>query len=789
MLDKRELKDFKMSLNEYIDYGIDNAFSQKWIKELENASARVHIDRLEQLKISLQAEAIRLFGIEDKTLIDSIKKAYNERYNQNNYIVQKGLGIGFDIVDINQDKLDKLIVKPWANDGRNFSNRLWQSKEQMVNNLYNQTVRLSLGGSLKDAIDSMTRYVGREIKNKKYAAQRLIQTEMSYFTSEAQKESYKELGLDKYEIVATLDNKTSSICQEMDGKVYDMKAYQSGVTAPPFHPNCRSTTCPYFDDEFTVGEMRKAKDILGNTYKVPADMTYKEWKAKQDDLKNDRTDNTKLDKNQLKNEEPKEIRFNDITDKWTEKTKEGSYAECESITINGKTYRVGDNGVVLNLNNRSDEVEIAKALAEKYGKEAVILPEISGNNRYIHMADLMVNGKPVEIKTLSASGHNTIKNAIKRAKGQANDIIINIGKTELTTEEIIDTIQKQFNNPQCRHMENCIIMKNGEILKVFEQKKLVGTSAMLKHDVIPTIGDITIKSLKSQLQNDKKDDKIYIRKAEVVEGQDLVGKIKYKGLLKPKFRGDPNKLYAIDEIVEKQGFNGLPTIINSEEELKKLTNADTLLGERTIRAKDEDLFNQYCNDLLNDRFYINCAVGGAQYGQGMYFCGDYTKGKISANKWQHEIDQYAGKAPFKKTYWLTLQKNIKSIEDNKIKQEYFKKIIGKDELSREEKIIFDRFTGRTTILTKRMVSEWFDDIKEKYKQEGKLEQLLELQKSMRKDLGVMAAEMGYDMIEAKGHGTTGSYNVLLNRTKLIIIDKDIKAETIENIFGGNGIEK
>ena len=189
-------------------------------------------------------------------------------------------------------------------------------------------------------------------------------------------------------------------------------------------------------------------------------MTYKEWKEKQEDLKNEKEEK----------KEPNVIRFNDITNKWTEKTKEGSYTECDSITVNGKTYKVGDNGVVLDLNNRTSEIEIAKVLAEKYGKEVVILPEISGKNANIKTADLMVNGKLVEIKTINASGPNTIKNAIKHAKGQANDIIINIGDTKLTTDEIIGTIQRQFNNIQCQHMESCVVIKNGEVLKVFEQK-------------------------------------------------------------------------------------------------------------------------------------------------------------------------------------------------------------------------------------------------------------------------------------------------------------------------------
>ena len=101
-------------------------------------------------------------------------------------------------------------------------------------------------------------------------------TESAYFSSVAQRECYKELDVEKYDIVATLDNHTSEICQEMDGKTFKMSEYEAGVTAPPFHVRCRSCTCPHFDDEFADGK-RAARGEDGKTYYVPADMTYKEW--------------------------------------------------------------------------------------------------------------------------------------------------------------------------------------------------------------------------------------------------------------------------------------------------------------------------------------------------------------------------------------------------------------------------------------------------------------------------------------------------------------------------------
>jgi SPP1 gp7 family putative phage head morphogenesis protein len=94
----------------------------------------------------------------------------------------------------------------------------------------------------------------------RYNASRLIMTESAYFNSLATKDELNELGVDQFEILATLDSRTSSICRSMDGKHFNVKDYQVGVTAPPFHPHCRTTTVPYFDDEFTVDEERAARN-------------------------------------------------------------------------------------------------------------------------------------------------------------------------------------------------------------------------------------------------------------------------------------------------------------------------------------------------------------------------------------------------------------------------------------------------------------------------------------------------------------------------------------------------
>ena len=96
--------------------------------------------------------------------------------------------------------------------------------------------------------------------------------------SEATHTGYKEDGVEKYEILATLDSKTCEICGELDGNVYEVGEEVTGVNMPPFHPLCRCTDVPHYDDTPTEGLTRAARDADGNSIEVPADMTYKDWK-------------------------------------------------------------------------------------------------------------------------------------------------------------------------------------------------------------------------------------------------------------------------------------------------------------------------------------------------------------------------------------------------------------------------------------------------------------------------------------------------------------------------------
>lgn len=277
MLTSKELEELKWDINQYIQYGEENAINGTWVKQLENASARYHISRLEALKLQTQQSIEAMFGNQLDSIDSAMRNIYTSGYYRTAFEIQKGVGVGWDFATLDEKQISKIINKPWAVDGKNFSERIWGNRQKLVNELNTELTRnVILGQDPQKAIDA----IARKMNTSKNVAGRLVMTEEAFFSSAAQKDCFAELDVEQFEIVATLDSHTSDICREMDGKHFPMSQWEVGVTAPPFHVWCRSTTVPFFDDEFdSVGE-RAARDANGKTYYVPADMTYEEWSKK-----------------------------------------------------------------------------------------------------------------------------------------------------------------------------------------------------------------------------------------------------------------------------------------------------------------------------------------------------------------------------------------------------------------------------------------------------------------------------------------------------------------------------
>jgi len=292
ILNGSERMQFKMTLDEYIKKARTLNFSDRWAKELENASTVYRISRLKALHINNTQIAEEFYTFYNAGFEQQMIDTYLEGYYRSVFEMQSGLGVGrsFDIVDPQRIRI--LVNRPWAADGYTYSDRIWGSKRAIVDYMDKRIARaLMTGEDKRRLIREMADQFSANFKTPeaaKSAAGRLICTEAAYVSALSAQEAYKSQGVEKFRYIATLDELTCEVCGPLDGKIFIFKDYQPGVNAEPMHPRCRCHTTPEISEEFAdawaeaLGDTgtRTARDEKYQTYKVPKDTTWTQWKER-----------------------------------------------------------------------------------------------------------------------------------------------------------------------------------------------------------------------------------------------------------------------------------------------------------------------------------------------------------------------------------------------------------------------------------------------------------------------------------------------------------------------------
>ena len=106
-----------------------------------------------------------------------------------------------------------------------------------------------------------------------------MRTETARAVEDATLQSYRDCGVEEYEISAALDGRTCKVCGRQDGKVYRVEEARTGLNCPPLHANCRCATLPVIEGLTEEEGLRAARDGDGGYMLVPGDMTYEQWKG------------------------------------------------------------------------------------------------------------------------------------------------------------------------------------------------------------------------------------------------------------------------------------------------------------------------------------------------------------------------------------------------------------------------------------------------------------------------------------------------------------------------------
>ncbi len=241
-------------------------------RELKPLSTQIKGSRLTAFKNQIEIELALLAADKEEMIGDTLQDIYKHSSYKTVYDLSKKAGnqVAFDRID---SKTALAAVKSNFS-GTNFSSSIWQDKRKLELSLQQLIPQQFI-------IGTSTQNIARQLRDKLNVsyrnAIRLARTETNFVANMGMQDSYKRAGVQKYQVLATLDSRTSDICQEMDGYVGELSKAVPGVNYPPFHPNCRTTTVPYFDDE--EDEERIMRNEEGAN-EFDENMSYEQWLSK-----------------------------------------------------------------------------------------------------------------------------------------------------------------------------------------------------------------------------------------------------------------------------------------------------------------------------------------------------------------------------------------------------------------------------------------------------------------------------------------------------------------------------
>lgn len=269
-LSGKELSEFKEIIQDYIEQAsqYDTKNAQSYLKNLKELQDRARLSRLELLMAEYRHAIEMLLLKQEDQQPNTYLQGYEDMYYHTLYDVQTYSGVGMSFTTPSKDLVISVLSQNYL--GEDFSDRLWKNKEMLIYNLKKEM-------QFAFAAGKPSRYVADKIASamntRQGVAMTLVRTEMNNVANQAALQAYTQAGIKEYQLLATLDFKTSEICINMDGRIFKVSKAERGVNFPPFHPNCRTTTVPVIDGQSYTQRIAKEESY----YTVDKNISYKQW--------------------------------------------------------------------------------------------------------------------------------------------------------------------------------------------------------------------------------------------------------------------------------------------------------------------------------------------------------------------------------------------------------------------------------------------------------------------------------------------------------------------------------
>lgn len=263
-----------MSRAEGIAYmnGIITTEQYNLLKDKLPDNAKARISRIEALKQEIAFQCNKVGWLAHDKMTKLFSEVVEESYNYFHYNHSKMLGLGMSFSRIPKNTVEAILNKP------SYTMTLGQRTMRNIKVNEEKLTEIVFKGIMEGkSQQKMYRELKEQSEHSLNSCKQIIRTEVTHYANEGNLRAMERLGIEKYVFIATLDSRTSTVCRDLDGKIFEVKDRKEGINCPAMHPYCRSTTITYFDDEVLANMKRRAKDKNGNYVILDKFMTYEEY--------------------------------------------------------------------------------------------------------------------------------------------------------------------------------------------------------------------------------------------------------------------------------------------------------------------------------------------------------------------------------------------------------------------------------------------------------------------------------------------------------------------------------
>ena len=218
---------------------------------------------------TMEIERIRLASMLTKDMSPAILDTATQAYYHSMFAMQRTVGLGYAL-----GAPPKSLISRVARSQLSHTMMLY-SADSIIKPL-RKTIMQGLAKGY--TAEKMAVELKAVSATSVYKSKAMIRTAITEVANESERRTSMDMGMKKYEYVATLDERTCPECGGMDGKTANLATAKVGVNFPPMHKNCRCVTTAVVNDEVKSEMTRRARDSDGHSRTVPATMTYTEWR-------------------------------------------------------------------------------------------------------------------------------------------------------------------------------------------------------------------------------------------------------------------------------------------------------------------------------------------------------------------------------------------------------------------------------------------------------------------------------------------------------------------------------